>query len=369
MGRAFDRAEYTPPYAAMAASGLQINGNFEIAQELLLNTQVTIPNASTKYVADQWQCQYAHGANTAVFKGQVAGPGGAHLGNSGNYLEMIATTPSAMAAGGDFAMILQPIEGLRWAKLSYGASVAKSVVISFWAFATIAGTATLAVRNAGNNRSYLADFTINTPNTFEYKSVIVPGDITGTWVATTAMSTVLSFCFGGNTNYNGISGTWQGTNSIKTTATTNFFATANNRVVLAGVTIMPGSDIPSQLQAPLLQRTLPEEILLCQRYYEKSHDLGLPLIGTTSSFLEQYVVSGIGNYQTTSIPFKVRKRASPGLTFYPTNGGAAGNIYAQGAGVIKAASLDGQNEFGFAMFITMTAADLIRFNFAADARM
>jgi hypothetical protein len=106
-----------------------------------------------------------------------------------------------------------------------------------------------------------------------------------------------------------------------------------------------------------------------QRYYEKSYDYATAIGASIPNFIEQYVVSGIGNYQTNSVFYKVRKRAVPTLSIYPSNGGAVGNVYAQGAAAAKTANTDSTSESHFALFISLTAADLIRFSYVADARL
>jgi hypothetical protein len=267
MGRAFDRAEYTPSYAALAANGIQINGNMEVAQDVTFGTLLTLGNGVAKYICDQWQAAYSHAAATAVFKAQVTGPQAPPLGIDGKYLELTATTSSNMGTTTDYAFIQQLIEGYRWQRLAYGVANARSCVIGFWAFATVAGVASVAIRNSAANRSYVANFTINNPNTFEYKTVVIPGDVTGTWLATTAVGAQLTFCFGGGATYNGVDQTWSASNNVKTVSNTNFFATNNNRVIIAGVTVMPGTDVPNSFDAQFLHRPYDVELLLCQRYF------------------------------------------------------------------------------------------------------
>jgi hypothetical protein len=86
--------------------------------------------------------------------------------------------------------------------------------------------------------------------------------------------------------------------------------------------------------------------------------------------IEFFVSSGIGSYQMPGGSYKVRKRAVPTVTIYPVNGGAAGNVLAIAQNGVRAASIEGAADTGFNIFLTgMTQADLVRYNWVANARL
>jgi hypothetical protein len=258
------------PFDAALAANLVINGAMDVSQENG-TTQVTVTTGALKWVVDQFWIAYLHTANTAVFKGQqVAPPGSPNLGTAfPNCLQLTATTLSAMAGAGDFAAIATAIEGYRIARLGFGSATNLSpVTIGFWVYATIAGTMTVAIRNSATDRSYPANITINSPLTWEYKTVTIPGDATGTWLNTNGVGFYLTFCFGSNTTMQGANNTWSAGNFFATSATTNFFASNGNTVCLTGVSMWKGTEAPTAGRSALAMRTFDQEKFLCKRYYQ-----------------------------------------------------------------------------------------------------
>jgi hypothetical protein len=312
MGRAFDRAEtafaQSAPY-----NNIVINGAFEVCQFNTPGTQITLTTGGGPYLQDQWQILYVHGANTAVMKATPAIANGAPVGAT---LQLTSTTALTAPAAGDLAMFYQPIEGYRMQRLGWGTAAAQPVSIGFWVYATITGTAYVAIRNATAARSYAAPFTVNTANTWQWVTVTIPGDTAGTWPSGTAASATLSFCFVAGATYQIAANTWTAGNGISASGNTNFFATNNNLVYIAGVVMVQGNEAPSSAQALYGLRLYAEELQLCQRYYE---------IGT-----EPYLWLGGGFTSTSgygSLQFQVTKRTAATMTAtswtYFSGGGAA----------------------------------------------
>ena len=76
------------------------------------------------------------------------------------------------------------------------------------------------------------------------------------------------------------------------------------------------------------RRTFEEELLLCQRYYEKSYDVSTsPGTSTATSM----VVSGAGatatDYVNVSVGFQVDKRTAPTVTIYDRAGNSGKATY------------------------------------------
>jgi hypothetical protein len=329
-------------FEAMASNNIAINGGMEVSQENG-TTQVTLVSAAAKYVVDQWWCSYVHAAATAVFKSQQITPANSPAFGLGfpSCLQLIATTASAMAGAGDYALLSQPIEGTRISKLGFGSATnPQSFTIGFWVCATVTGTATLTVRNSALNRTYLADFTVNAANTWEYKTVTIPVDTTGTWLATTGVGMNLGFCFGSGSTFQGTNTAWQAGNFLKTASTTNFFASNNNAVNITGVGVWAGTDAPTAARSPLAQRPFPEEVQLCRRYWET--------VGLTAVIVSP-------PYNNTSW-YRAQKRVSPTITLI---GGAANSTT---VGVVTFSPLDGMRQIG-------SASGAVDQSYSIDARM
>jgi len=287
---------YAAPMDALAYSGMQINGSMEVSQERGQSI-LTLTNGANLYVIDGWRASFVN-ASAAFQSWMQAGATG--LAGFPNCLLLKATTALSSVAAGDYALLMQYIEGYRWRRLNYGAAGASPVTISFWVMASVAGTAALSIGNASGARSYVAPFNVAGGLVWEYKSITIPGDVTGTWANDNTTGAVLYWAFGNGTTTNApASNSWQTGWFIGPSS--NFFSAANNAVYLAGVVVVPGSEAPSAARSPLIMRPYDQELLICKRYWQ-------------SYFV---VVDTAGAWQ--SWPFAVPFRVNPIVT-----GGGAG---------------------------------------------
>jgi hypothetical protein len=312
MGRALDRAETAFDMAAPMAN-IILNAAMDVSQENG-TTLVTLTNGAGKYIVDQWNGFYTNAA--AVVKAQQNAIT-TLAGFSNSYL-MQATTAFGALAAGDVCLIGHLIEGYRWQRLSYGTANAQTSTLSFWINATVAGTASVAIRNAAANRSYVANFTVNNAATWEYKTITIPGDTTGTWPTGNVLAATLTFCFATGSTLQGTNNAWQAGSFCGTSSTTNFFTTINNQVLITGVTLVPGSEGPSSAHSSFNMRSYAEELPLCMRYWETGQEPQLWAGGG---------LTGAGFYG--SMTFTVPKRAAPTMsvgtawTYYTGSSGGA----------------------------------------------
>jgi hypothetical protein len=259
------------PIDLLAQAGLQINGAMEIdqARNGVVSGNLTNGTTGVATVADMTKFQYNHTANTAVFVVQQVTTGGAApLGpNLGFAAQAKSNTAFASPNSGDFAAFLHHIEGLRMSRLAWGTALARAITIGFWVNSTVTGTGSVAIRNSALNRSYVANFTVTAANTWQWVTVTIPGDIIGTWLATTGIGLSVIICFGCGTNFQTTAGAWQAGNFLGTSSNTNFFGTNANVVQITGLIVLPGNNLPSVARSGLLYRSLADELSLCQRYF------------------------------------------------------------------------------------------------------
>jgi hypothetical protein len=113
-----------------------------------------------------------------------------------------------------------------------------------------------------------------------------------------------------------------------------------------------------------------DELRRCQRYYRKSYDYAVVpgTAGASNGAHEMYVTAGIGAYQMPGAKFD-RMMKLPVTTIYSVNTGAFGNVTAVGAGGDKTISSEMEGECGHSHFISLTAADLIRWQYRCVARL
>jgi hypothetical protein len=221
---------------------------------------------------------------------------------------IIATvTTSATPSGTNAYNILQNIEGLNIADLGWGTANALPVTLSFWVRSSVTGTFGGAIRNSASNRSYPFSYTISSANTWEYKSVTIPGDTSGTWLTTNGIGLRPNFSLGAGSDRLGTAGAWSGSNLSGVTGQTNLIATNGATFYITGVQLETGS-----VATPFERRPFGTELQLCQRYYEKSYDQSVaPGSASTSGYSSgNNPDQGTAVYIITPDRFAVTKRTS-----------------------------------------------------------
>lgn len=258
--------EYAAPFDALAYNGMQTNGSMDLSQELGSLAATTLTTAAAnKYIIDGWVARFKS-SGFVLSAQQVPTTTLACPPGYSNSLQLKATTGGALGLT-DYAFLGHLIEGVRVARLDFGKATAQSVTVGFWAYATIAGTASLSLLNGAGNSKIGAAFTINNATTWEYKTVTILGDTTATgWSYDTTLGLQVNFNFGTGATEAGTS-SWTGTGSISgSLGTTNFFASTNNVVHITGAVVLPGIEVPSSGRSPFIMRPFDQELILCKRH-------------------------------------------------------------------------------------------------------
>ena len=367
---------YAAPFDAFGALGLQINGSMDVSQENVTNTQ-TMSSGNTIRSVDLFSGIYIHGANTAVFTSQqVAPPGSPSFGACfPNCIQLKSTTALSSPAAGDLAFAYTAIEGYRASRVGFGNANAQSVTIGFWVYATIAGTGTLSLRNSAQNRSYVANFTVSNATMWQYITVTIPGDTSGTWLMTTGAGIIATFAFAAGSTYQGTNATWQAGNFVGTSSTTNFFASNNNVVCLTGVIIIPGTEAPSSARSPFIMRPYDQELILCQRYFRKSFPQATACAqsagATGAIFVKNPIALGDPSIFVQFNP--IMRVAATITTFNPFGSNANWHDYSASADVTVSVDPLGTIGDGGVLIATSgtvsTLGDLLGIHYKADARL
>jgi len=290
---------YSAPFDALAFNGIQVNGSCEVSQEFAAGGgPFTLTSATYLYAQDGWGAYQGSAPLTMNFWPGYTGA--APPGFSASLTLTVGTGKPSLAAT-DQVFLQNIIEGRRIARLGWGTANAQSLSIGFYVYSTAVGNMAVCVFNGAANRYYLVDVAIHASNTWEYKTLTVPGDTAGTWTADNSKGMMVRFCFGTGTTYQGTAGSWQsGTLMSGTAATTNLVATAGNQISITGLIVLPGIELPSAGRAPFIMRPYDQELQLCKRY--------LQIIA-----MEGAGIAGI----STSIDFAVRHsgmRAAPSVS-------------------------------------------------------
>lgn len=218
-------------------------------------------------------------------------------------LEMKSTTAMATLGSGDAAYILHRIEGYRFNKVGWGTPAPMPITIGFWISTTQSGTFTVAVTNFSSNRSYVAEVT-SVAGAWQYKTVTIPGDATGSWPIANTTGLGLYFVFACGTGLQIPANTWTAGFKLGTAASTNFFRATNDQVFLTGVVVLPGTEAPSAARSALIMRPYDQELVTCKRYYE--------IVSTTQHTFSGNITSGSIYFRAT--PYQVEKRLAPTIT-------------------------------------------------------
>jgi len=214
---------------------------------------------------------------------------------------MLATSSSAYTVGaGEAFGMRQSIEGLNVSDLAWGTANAVTVTLSFWVRSSLTGTFGGSIFNSAADRSYVFSYTISAANTFEYKTITITGDTSGTWLTTNGIGVVVSFSVGTGSTLSNTAGAWYTGTYLAPTSSTSVVGTNGATFYITGVQLEKGSTATS-----FDYRPYGTELALCQRYYYK--------VVTESAAAKQLAPNGFVDSTTTALcwtQFPVEMRIS-----------------------------------------------------------
>ena len=178
-----------------------------------------------------------------------------------NYLGITSLSAFSVSSS-DYIALQQIVEGFNAADLGWGTANASTVTLSFWIRSSLTGTFGGAFVNSAGNRSYPFTYTISAANTWEQKSITVPGDTSGTWLTNNGRGIRVYFGLGAGSTYSGTAGAWAGSYFFSATGATSVVGTNGATFYITGVQLEKGSVATSFDYLPITT-----EIQLCQRYY------------------------------------------------------------------------------------------------------
>ena len=309
MSRARDMADLAGSADAGGLTGrnLIINGAMRIHQR-------TGTISATGFLVDRFSCTEQ---TSATFTGSQSTTAPAGFTNS----SLITIGTGASATSTQYAIIGQNIEGNNIAGLGFGTSDAKNVTLSFWVRSSVTGTFCASIKNSAANRAYIKEYTISVADTWEYKTLTFPGDITGTWLTDSGIGIRLAFDLGsGSGTPTGAGDSWITTNATRTSNQTDFVSNSGATFYITGVQLEVG-----ETATPFEHESIGESLMKCWRYYYKKPS------GEASNELEvgnNYPQSGTTN-SWISIQLPTRMRANPTMTGsgYESLGSATVGLY------------------------------------------
>ena len=233
--------------------------------------------------------------------------------------KITVTTAETAVASDEYLRIYQGIEGQNLQRLAYGTANAKQLTLSFWVKSSVTGTYANSLYIFDANRIFGGTYTIDTADTWEYKTLTLDADTAGSLPNDDASAgAYLNFSLMAGSNFTGGDNTsWGAYDATKLLNghTAAFATTANATWQVTGIKLEIGSTA-----TPFKHESYGENLRLCERYYQT-----LNILNTSYSAAISY--SGGGNSILPTSNFS-KMRAAPTVAF-----DSAGNIeYYTGSG-------------------------------------
>ena len=281
---------------------LIINGAMQIAQRGTSFTSVS----SVVYHLDRFQ-YYVNGMDelrTTVSQ-DASVPAGADSGFSKS-LKIDCTTAESALAAAENLRVWQKVEAQDLVRLGYGTSGAKTTTLSFYVKSSLTGTYAVSFWCQDPNRNIAKTYTINAANTWEKKTITIPGDTGGAGInSDNGEGMRINWFLNAGSNFTSVNtnNQWDGFVSGRHAFghTAAWGTNTSHDFFLTGVQFEVG-DSASDFE----HRSFGEELALCQRYYV-NYGLG----SNAPSVVALGRDAQYGAIRGTQVSFPVTMRANP----------------------------------------------------------
>ena len=271
---------FVPTVGQLSHRNIIINGGMTVKQR----PDVTMTTTST-YSLDRFRGAVGSSFNwsSATITQSTTSPDG--FGKSLKVDIASTNTPTGSQNG----LIQTKIEGQDLQQLAYGTSSAKQCTLSFYVRSNKTGTYCVQIANTANTKYVLFEYTINSADTWERKSVTFSGNTANTINNDNAIGFEINFHLAtGSSDHVSAASTWttySGGSFKSTSNQVNLFDNASNEWYLTGVQLEVGS-----VATPFEHRSFADELKRCQRYYYTSSRWmgGSRGSGTARSFVTDF---------------------------------------------------------------------------------
>lgn len=277
---------------------LVINGAMQVAQR---GTSTASISSAGYYTIDRFKINTNNAGVWTMSQETLSSSDTPFTEGFSKALKLDCTTSATPAANGTL-QVQYAIEGQDLQQLSSGTSSAKTLVLSFWVKATKTGTNILGGYQDDGGKSFGLTYTINSSNTWEYKTITIPANTADAIANDATRGRIVTWYFSAGTDRT--TGTLRSTWTTYATADeapgqVNHADSTSNNIHITGVQLEVNSEA-----TPFEHRSFGEELALCQRYF--------------CLFADNNELIGGGGYQSSTFPdvvvqFPVPMRTGPSL--------------------------------------------------------
>jgi len=263
------------------------NGAMNVSQRF--ETDAHTPSSTSRiYTLDRWAYWSNVASKTTIQQVEDAPVGF-------KYSSKCTVASAYSISSGDWFGYVTHIEGQDLYDLELGNSNAKTMTLSFYVKSSVAGTWAGAIRTKGGSPDYCYpyNYTINSANTWEKKTITIPGPTSGTWVGGRSEGMCVWFDLGSGSSYHATANQWHGSN-ITGPSASPFIANASATWQITGVQLEKGS-VATEYE----HRSAADETSICERYCEVIYGHSLDETNEGVMGIGHFYQSSrcIGNYQ------------------------------------------------------------------------
>ena len=295
MSKAAELAALIGSQTALSNRNVIINGAFQCSQR---GTSTT----GGGFLVDRFELNINNTDNIAITQSQdSSGPSG-----FANSWKILATTAESAVAADERVRFRQNIEGQNLQQFSFGTSAAKSMTLSFYVKSNKTGTYAVNLEQDDASRVIGSTYTISSADTWEFKTITVGGDTSGTINDDNGAGLIVSWYLLAGSNYTATDNTSYSASADGKQAyghSTTWGQATNDNFFITGVQMELGEQA-----TPFEHRSFGDELARCQRYYYESQpttSYGMQGIGTVFD----------GDSSDIVVDFPTTMRTKPTFTF------------------------------------------------------
>lgn len=202
----------------------------------------------TEYVCAFWQALANQNGVVASSQDSSVVPTVAQSNVNSKYsLKLDVTTADTSITAGQYYGLRYHITGSDFALLHQ-----QQVTLAFWVYATKTGTYCCSFQNSATDRSYPVEYTVSSSNTWEYKTITLTLDTSGTWLFTEAdKGLTIHWMLASGSTFHGTNATWQAGKYYGTSNQVNALDSTSNNFYLSQVGLYLGGSAPTFTSPPI----------------------------------------------------------------------------------------------------------------------